>query len=152
MERGADPIDDPDVRRFIQALRVAESASGKQVAYIGGIDLCHVGPEFGDPGPVDPGLQEQVRLFDGSMLDRAAACDPGGWFRTAGGVANRWRVCGLAATYTMLHAIGPARGRLLSYKQAVDERRNCCVSFASMVFDAVEPPLTMTQSDGATHA
>jgi len=151
MERGVEPIDDPDVSRFIQALRAAESASGKQVAYIGGIDLCHVGPEFGDPSPVDSALQEQVRLFDGSMLDRAAAGDPGGWFRTAVGVGNCWRVCGLAATYTMLHAIGPSRGRLLSYKQAIDERRTCCVSFASMVFHAVEPPLTTTESDGATN-
>ena len=29
-------------------------------------------------------LQEQVRQFDGAMLDRAAAGDPQGWFRTAG--------------------------------------------------------------------
>jgi AmmeMemoRadiSam system protein B len=152
MERKTDPIDDPDVCRFIQALRVAESASGKRVAYIGGIDLCHVGPEFGDPNPVDHDLQEQVRQFDGSMLDRAAECDPGGWFRTAGGVGNRWRVCGLAATYTMLHAIGPARGRLLNYKQAIDAGRNCCVSFASMVFHAAEPTVSTTQSNGATHA
>ena len=112
---------------------------GKKVAYIGGIDLCHVGPEFGDPSPVDPGLQEQVRRFDGEMLDRAAACDPEGWFRTAGAVGNRWRVCGLAATYTMLHAIGPSRGRLLKYEQALDDRRTCCVSFASMAFHASEP-------------
>ena len=76
------------------------------------------------------------------MLDRAAAGDPGGWFRTAANVGNRWRVCGLAATYTMLQAIGPARGRLLNYKQAIDERRTCCVSFASMVFHAVEAPST----------
>jgi MEMO1 family protein len=83
------------------------------------------------------------------MLDRAAAGDPGGWFRTARGVGNRWRVCGLAATYTMLHAIGPSRGRLLNYTQAIDERRTCCVSFASMVFHAVEPPLTVTETDAA---
>ena len=48
MEKGVDPIADAEVSRFVQALRVAESASGKRVAYIGGIDLCHVGPEFGD--------------------------------------------------------------------------------------------------------
>jgi AmmeMemoRadiSam system protein B len=142
MERGIDPIEDPDVSRFIEALRVAESSSGKRVAYIGGIDLCHVGPEFGDAAAVDPGLQQQVRVFDDQMLDRAAACDPGGWFRTAAGVSNRYRVCGLAATYTMLHVIGPAEGRLLKYKQALDERRTCCVSFASMVFHAPEPSLT----------
>ena len=51
MERSVDPIEDPEVGRFIEALRVAETTSGKSVAYIGGIDLCHVGPEFGDPAP-----------------------------------------------------------------------------------------------------
>jgi AmmeMemoRadiSam system protein B len=142
MERGIDPIEDPEVRRFIEALRASEVASGKSVAYIGGIDLCHVGPEFGDPSPVDASLQEQVRQFDGAMLDRAAAGDPQGWFRTAGAVGNRWRVCGLAATYTLLHAIGPARGRLLRYNQALDDRRTCCVSFASMAFRASEPSST----------
>jgi AmmeMemoRadiSam system protein B len=152
MERGADPITDPEVSRFVQALRAAESASGKRVAYIGGIDLCHVGPEFGDPSPVDPGLQEQVRLFDDSMLGRAAAGDADGWFRTAASVGNRWRVCGLAAAYTMLHAIGPARGRLLRYNQAIDERRTCCVSFASMVFHAIAPTVTEAEADLATNA
>jgi AmmeMemoRadiSam system protein B len=142
MERGIDPIEDSEVRRFIEALRVSEVASGKSVAYIGGIDLCHVGPEFGDPAPVDASLQEQVRQFDGAMLDRAAAGDPQGWFRTAGAVGNRWRVCGLAATYTLLHAIGPARGRLLRYNQALDDRRTCCVSFASMAFRTSEPSST----------
>jgi MEMO1 family protein len=147
MERGIDPIQDPDVKRFIEALRIVESGPGRTVAYIGGIDLCHVGPEFGDSNPVDPILQEKVRRFDGDMLDRAAAGDPEGWFRTAGAIGNRWRVCGLAATYTFLHAIGPARGRLLKYEQALDDRRTCCVSFASMAFHASEPAPMMPVFD-----
>jgi len=134
MEKGVDPIDDADVSRFVQALRVAESTSGKRVAYIGGIDLCHVGPEFGDNAPVEPWLQEQVRQFDSEMLAHAAAGDPASWFRKAASIGNQLRVCGLAATYTMLHAMGPARGRLLNYKQAIDPARTCCVSFASMAF------------------
>jgi hypothetical protein len=152
MEGAVDPIADPTVHRFIEALRVAEAASGKSVAYIGGIDLCHVGPEFGDPNPVDPFLQEQVRQFDGAMLDRAAAGDPAGWFRTAGAVGNRWRVCGLAATYTFLHAIGPARGRVLRYNQALDDRRTCCVSFASMAFHASEPSMNSLHANLVIHA
>jgi hypothetical protein len=151
MERGIDPITDPDVSRFVQALQAAEASMGKRIAYIGGIDLCHVGPEFGDPNPVDPGLQDQVKSFDDLMLDRAAAGDPGGWFSAAARVNNRYRVCGLAATYTMLHAIGPARGRLLQYKQALDDRRTCCVSFASMVFHAEEPSSTTTTTTTETH-
>ena len=136
MQAGADPIDDPEVGRMIRALRSAEAASGKKVAYIGGIDLCHVGPEFGDPSPVDDATLDAVKDFDRAMLDRASARDAAGWFSKAAEVDNRWRVCGLAATYTMLEAIGPARGRLLSYDQAVNPARTCCVTFASVAFEA----------------
>ena len=138
MERGVDPITDPEVSRFIEALRGTERARGRKVAYIGGVDLCHVGPEFGDPDPVDEGFQIRIRSFDHEMLRRAEAVDPAGWFQTAVEVADRWRVCGLAATYTMLHAVGPCRGKLLKYDQAIDERKTCCVSFASMVFHSTE--------------
>jgi AmmeMemoRadiSam system protein B len=139
-----DPLADPEVNRFIDALRAVEAGSGKRVAYIGGIDLCHVGPEFGDPALVDPLLREEIRKFDVAMLERAAAGDACGWFQTAARVGNRWRVCGLAATYTMLHAMGPSQGRLLKYHQALDDRRTCLVSFASMAFRSQEtspPPL-----------
>ena len=136
MDRGIDPKDDPEVGRMIEALRGAEVASGKKVAYIGGIDLCHVGPEFGDPSPVDDSTLGAIEEFDRAMLDRAAACDPSGWFGRAASVGNRWRVCGLAATYTMLHAIGPSRGRLLRYDQAVNPSRTCCVTFASVAYEA----------------
>ena len=141
MESGLDPIADPEVARFLSALHTVEASRGRSVAYIGGIDLCHVGPEFGDTHPVDPILQEQLRRFDREMLDRAASGDAVGWFRTAGAIGNRWRVCGLAATYTFLHAIGPAQGRLLRYDQAIDARRTCCVTFASMAFQASEPAM-----------
>ena len=140
MRGGVEPAADPEVGRMIRALRSAEATSGKKVAYIGGIDLCHVGPEFGDPAPVDDATLDAIKSFDGAMLDRAEALDAGGWFATAAEVDNRWRVCGLAATYTMLEAIGPARGRLLSYDQAVDPSRTCCVSFASVAFEAEPPP------------
>jgi AmmeMemoRadiSam system protein B len=130
------PEADPEVASMIRALRSAEAASGRKVAFIGGIDLCHVGPEFGDPSPVDEPTLAAVRAFDESMLSRAEARDADGWFATAAGVNDRWRVCGLAATYTLLQAIGPARGRVLRYDQAVDPTRTCCVSFASMAFDA----------------
>lgn len=135
MERGVDPIDDPEVRRFVEALRAAEHASGRRVVYIGGIDLGHVGPEFGDPSLLDGATLDQLRAFDSAMLDHAAAGDAAAWFARAGQVGNRWRICGLAATYTLLHAMGPARGRLLRYDQAVNPERTCCVSFASLAFD-----------------
>ena len=112
--------------------------SGKKVAYIGGIDLCHVGPEFGDPEPVDSDLQEHGSPIRSRDARARGGRRPGGLVPDGGRACpNRWRVCGLAATYTMLHAIGPAQGRLLRYDQALDDRRTCCVSFASMVFHSL---------------
>jgi AmmeMemoRadiSam system protein B len=138
MTSGVDPIECDEVRRFVEALVQTEKECGKKVAYIGGVDLSHVGPEFGDRARVDASTLERLSQFDRAMLDRAAANDPRGWFGTAAAVGNRWRVCGLAATYTMLHAIGPSRGRLLRYRQTVDGRGHCCVSFASMAFDGLD--------------
>jgi len=140
MLAGLDPIADPEVARMVEALRSAEAASGKKVAYIGGIDLCHVGPEFGDRSTVDDATLGSIRAFDESMLDRASDRDAAAWFRTAAEVENRWRVCGLAATYTMLEAIGPARGKLLRYDQAVNPTRTCCVTFASVEYEAIPAP------------
>jgi AmmeMemoRadiSam system protein B len=137
MARKVDPIDDPEVRRMVEGLKKAEAVSGKKVAYIGAIDLCHVGPEFGDRAPVDDLTLEQVRAFDQVMLHFASENDPASWFANASAINNRWRVCGLAATYTMLHAIGPVQGRILSYDQAVNQSRSCCVTFASVAFDSV---------------
>jgi len=137
MEAGVDPIDDPEVRRFVDGMKAAEAASGKKVAYIAGIDLAHVGREFGDPDLLDTETLDQIRAFDSAMLDRAVAHDPSGWFQTAAEVENRWRVCGLAATYTMLHAMGPASGRLLKYDQAVNPERTCCVTFAGVTYDSI---------------
>ena len=83
VESRVDPITDPEVARFIAALRDVERGDGRKVAYVGGVDLCHVGPEFGDAEPVDAGFRERIRRFDREMLARAEASDPAGWFRTA---------------------------------------------------------------------
>ncbi len=139
LEDGLDPIADPEVNRFVAALREAEASCGRKVAYIGGIDLCHVGPEFGDPRRLDDEMLGEVRSFDSALLRRAEAGDPAGWFREAIEVQNQYRVCGLAATYTLLHAIGPCRGRLLRYDQAVNPERTCGVTFASMALESTVP-------------
>jgi MEMO1 family protein len=136
MDLGVDPIHEAEVRRFVDALRAAESASGRKVAYIGGIDLAHVGRQFGDTDLLDDATLDRVRRFDAALLGHATAADPAGWFAEVAAVADRWRTCGLAATYTLLHAMGPTRGRLLKYDQAVNPERTCGVSFASVAFEA----------------
>jgi hypothetical protein len=136
LEKRLDPMSDPEVSRFVRALTEAEKASGKRVVYIGGIDLCHVGPEFGDADPVDHAMSETIQQFDQTMLTHASANDPSAWFETAAQIDDRWRVCGLAATFTMLQVLGPVKGRILRYDQAIDSQRIGCVSFASLAYDS----------------
>ncbi|MHC5544881.1 AmmeMemoRadiSam system protein B, partial [Singulisphaera rosea] len=88
MVSGTDPIATDEVRRFIEALRAAEATSGKRVVYIGGVDLCHVGPEFGDPDHLNVATLDKVRAFDEEMLDHASANNPSGWFGKAAGIGN----------------------------------------------------------------
>lgn len=138
MERGIDPIQDREVHRFVEALRAAERTAGKRVAYIGGVDFGHIGREFGDPDLLSSRVLGALRDYDTLLLKHASVGDARSWFREATAVQDRWRTCGLAATYTFLHAMGPSEGRLLGYDQAVNPERTCCVSFASMAFHALE--------------
>jgi AmmeMemoRadiSam system protein B len=135
MRREAEPIEDAEVAEFVEALRKAEARTSRRVAYVGGIDLAHIGPQFGDPSLIDEATAEQVRRFDTALLDRAVQGDAKGWFAHVSDVEDRWRVCGTAATYTMLHAMGPARGTLLSYDQAINPDRTCGVTFASVAYE-----------------
>ena len=140
MEKGVDPIADADVSRFVNAVRAAEVASGKRVAYIGGIDLCHVGPEFGDSGPVEPWLQEQVRQFDSTLLDRAAACDP--LRLVPHGGRHRESTEGLRAGGDLHHAArdraGPGPAAQL---QASDRRRRALAASALPAWHFMPLPL-----------
>ena len=129
------PLNEPDVRRMVEALRLAESASKCRVAYVAAIDLSHVGPDFGDALPVSTTFQDRVREFDHGMLASALDGDAERWFGQAALVNNRYRICGLAATYTFLQTLGQPSGQLLDYQQAVDPQRRCCVTFASARFE-----------------
>lgn len=148
MRRGVDPIEDRSISDFVKAIQRIEANTERKVMYLGSIDLCHVGPEFGDTERVSDATLGEVRAFDESMLACATSVDPRGWFSTAARVDDRYRVCGLAANYVMLHALESTQGELLRYDQAVDARRVCCVSFASLAFRSGPIVPEGTVSDG----
>ena len=116
------------IERKIQELR---AASANFLAHC----LESVGPQFGDHSPISDETAQEVRSFDAALLDRAVQGDAKGWFERAAEVNDRYRVCGLAATYTMIHAMGPARGSLLRYDQAINAERTCGVTFASVAYE-----------------
>ncbi len=128
------PADSPAVADFTTALRETVAACGKKVCYIAGVDMAHIGQQFGDEPLLDDARLKQQWTDDQVLLSAACEGDTEAWFIHVAAVEDRNRICGLAPTYTMLQAMQPKQGELLKYDQAVAEDRTSCVSFASLAF------------------
>jgi hypothetical protein len=131
---GSHPDASPQIAAFIAALKAAVAEHPGPVGFIGGVDLAHVGPGFGDPHRVDPRRLAQLARDDRMLLDRVCRGDADGMFRHVAAQGDANRICGLAPLYVLLEVIRPAVGELLGYDQAVDPTGLSCVSYASAAF------------------
>ncbi len=134
VDAGTAPRTRPEIGRMIEALRRAEAETAEPVCYLISGDLAHIGPEFGDPPPLDESLLDLSRRQDEKLCAAAEAVDMGRYFRVIADEADGRRICGLPPTYTLLEAVRPSRGQLLHYDQYVHPRRAQSVSFASVAF------------------
>ena len=132
LARGRRPEDDPRVRAFLDALGETAAASGRRVAFIAGADLAHMGTRFGDPEPVSPAELETIAREDRALLERVEAGDAEGFFESVRRDNDRRRICGLSPIYTLLRALGGARGTVRRYGQWPDPEG--VVTFASVVY------------------
>jgi AmmeMemoRadiSam system protein B len=131
MAEGADPADDPESQRFITALAETIAAYPGKVCVVGGVDLAHVGPQFGDPAPVTGQTLDWLAHEDRSMLSAVEAGDAAAFYEAVAKDGDRRRICGLTPIYTALQVLG-RQGQLLKYGQAPDP--NGTVTFASVAF------------------
>jgi AmmeMemoRadiSam system protein B len=134
MALGVRPSDCDDIGRMVEALRRAAAAAGEPVCTIISGDLAHVGPKFGDWGPLTEAFLARSRELDQEILRRAEAADPAGYFAAVASERDARRICGLSPTYTVLEALRPGHGRVLHYDQYVHPEGEESVSFASMAF------------------
>ena len=112
-------LPDPAARTapFLEAL--ARAVSGRRVCYVPGADLAHVGPMYGDEGPVAPATLAAMAREDRRTLEFLERGDPEGFHRDATLDDERRRLCGVAPIYAAMRASG--RGaRLLHYGQWTD--------------------------------
>ena len=128
------PDESEVVTSFVTTLRETIEAYGKKVCFIGGVDLAHIGTQFGDREIVDEQRLKAQWTDDQKLLSHACAGDSLSWFGHVATSSDRNRICGLAPVYTMLETMKPQRGELLRYDQAVAPDGTSCVSFASLAF------------------
>jgi AmmeMemoRadiSam system protein B len=136
VESGTDPASMHDIARMVEALQRVEAECPEPVVYVISGDLAHIGPKFGDDGPLKPEFLAESRGRDQAILEQAAAADPAGLFRVIAAEADARRICGLPPAWTVLQAIRPGSGRVLRYDQYVHPRGAESVSFAGVAFYA----------------
>lgn len=132
VQAGKPPDSEPDVVRFVDALRETLEAERKRVCLVAAADLAHVGPRFGDPEPVSDRYLREVAREDLAMLEPVKAGDARGFFDAVARDRDRRRICGLSAIYTLLAALEEGQGELLKYAQSQDPQG--AVTFASLAF------------------
>ena len=123
---------DPRVPRFLAALAETVSASGRRVCVVGGVDLAHVGPRFGDAEPNTPVFLAEVERADRAMLETITAGDAAAFFASVTADRDARRICGLSPIYSFLRALPGAQGRLIRYRQWPDPEGT--VSFCAAAF------------------
>lgn len=150
LPEGGTPRDDAATEEMIQAIAATVAAAerdGRRVCFIAGADFAHVGPQFGDPAPVDRGFAEHVRAGDLAMLEQCAAGDADGFYRQvvqespgpgmAGdslAVGGPRRICGLAPMYATLRLVDRQQGEVLHYDQWIDTGGAGSVTFGCVLF------------------
>jgi AmmeMemoRadiSam system protein B len=128
------PLARGDISRMVEALRRVEAETSEPICYLISGDLAHIGPKFGDPGPVEEAFLEHSRRQDQEILRQAELANAQGYFQSIVRERDSRRICGLPPTYTVLEAIRPSSGQLLHYDQYVHPRGYESVSFASVAF------------------
>lgn len=134
MREGRRPLDSPQVRAFVAAMRKTVEASGKRVCYISSGDLAHIGQRFGDRSLLNSARLERLAADDRELLEATCRPDANAMFEHVAREHDANRVCGVSPTYTMLEIAQPKRGEMLKYDQAVELDGTACVSFASAAF------------------
>jgi len=131
---GAHPDRDARVVRFVEGLRELVEARPGRVVLVGGADLAHIGPRFGDERPFADSERAALERTDRASLEYATSLDATGfWSHVASDLEQR-RVCGLAPIWSLLKGLsgGGVRGKLLHYEQTVDKEDGSIVSHAAV--------------------
>jgi AmmeMemoRadiSam system protein B len=123
------------VGAFLHALRESAEKETRQVCFVAGVDLAHVGPQFGDREPITDDFLKRVETEDHELVDRLLALDAPGFFNHIAKDQDRRRICGFSPLYSLIHILDGVAGKHLKYSQAFTPETGSAVSFTSLIFE-----------------
>lgn len=117
------------VDAFTQALTESLAELGGETLFIASSDLSHVGPQFGEPKPVDEERSAEVEQHDRAMLAHFLGGDRQGFIEAMEWAKNPTRWCSIGNMAALLSLVGDgATPELLDYRQARDDKGGAMVS------------------------
>jgi AmmeMemoRadiSam system protein B len=129
------PEETSSVGTFLRVLRDLAENETKRVCFVAGVDLAHVGRQFGDREPITDDFLKWVESEDRLLVDRLAARDAPGFFNEIAKDQDRRRICGFSPLYSLIHLLDGSHGIILHYGQAFTPETGSAVTFTSMIFD-----------------
>lgn len=133
--QGGMPEDNPSVNQFLAELGELGAAHSKDLFWVLGVDMAHMGHRYQDEVRYQAGFPEMepVRQRDQQRIESIVARDRRGFWEQVQENQDDLKWCGSSPFYTFLHAGPQAVGELLSYQTwEIDEAS--VVTFAGMRF------------------
>jgi AmmeMemoRadiSam system protein B len=129
------PEKHPPIETFLLALQDLVAQESRQVCFVAGVDLAHVGKQFGDLDPVTPDFLKWVEAEDRLLIDKLARLDGPGFFHEVAKDQDRRKICGFSPLYSLIQLLDGSRGQTLKYHQAFTPETGSAVTFTSMIFE-----------------
>ena len=129
------PEENSIVGTFLRILRKMAERESRKVCFFAGVDLAHVGRQFGDHDPITAEFLKWVESEDRELVSRLSELDAPGFFQNLAKDQDRRRICGFAPLYSLIHLLKGVRGKPLKYAQAHTPETASAVTFTSVIFE-----------------
>lgn len=139
IQHGRPPESNEAVRRFLGVLGDLQAKRSRDLFWILGIDMAHIGRRYGSAmdAIADQGEMIGVSRSDNRRIESMAGGKTGEFWERVCENRDDLNWCGSSPVYTFLRSAGATQGQLLRYRQwNIDEKS--VVSFAAMRFGGKE--------------
>jgi AmmeMemoRadiSam system protein B len=130
------PIEDDGGRvtaaEFTTALKDVLQEQGGLTYFIASADLSHVGPQFGEPKPIDDQRREEVERIDRELIGHYLANDGASFIEAMEWSKNATRWCSIGNMCAVADLAGADEIEFIDYRQACDEKGTGLVSAAAV--------------------
>lgn len=134
------PAEFAELQPVLDCLRGMLTEENCRTLLVAGVDMCHIGPKFGDRKPAIQ-IARESKAHDRALLNHLANLDVEGFCAESKFVRDKYHVCGFSVL-SMLMEVLPKdiQARELGYHLWHETPTQSAVSFAAAAFYRDEPP------------